>query len=431
MRVWTGDSHVNALWSPVVYGRTLDVDFRFLALPDESEGSDVRWSEPYILASMKVAEQLPEQPRWLLTQTSEQRLVGVTCMARDLVGRDDQQIRDAHSRPLYLFVGYLTTTRAADGGFAAGPAYPTGEGGAPQQALAAFAPLYQYVRDHWDEQIPQPPSQGAASAFTFAEAGSASAVGDGAERALNTAPEWRACWPDGARERQALWAAAQGQAGVVSLCLGLARQRDALDSPFLNATVADVKAPVRERLAQTQPASQQAPTKAAAAPAHGRVVERSAAGADLPPVIAIRAIYDGRWLQDFVATLRQRQLYPTFGSQRKEAGSTFARFQQSGPDRLIYMFTRAHPSLLFDLDTDAAKTRMQQEGLMEPQVNPLDVRDLSGGSAAHNVADVIDFFTLPSRAQFTNPLDAVRDGFGGFVKGLSGQSKKEPRRDDF
>jgi hypothetical protein len=412
----------------VVYGRTLDVDFRFLALP-----AGGAWSEPYILASMSLAEQLPERPRWLLTQTAEQRLVGVTCMARDLVGRDDQQIRDAHSRPLYLFVGYLTTTRAADGGFAAGPAYPTQANLPPQQALAAFAPLYQYVRDHWDEQIPQPPNQVAASAPTFAEADRAKTPKGGAadEWALNTERETRALWPDGARERQALWAAAQGQAGVVSLCLGLARQRDALDSPFLNATVADVKAPVRERLAQTQPASQQAPTKAAAAPAHGRVVERSAAGASLPPVIAIRAIYDGRWLQDFVATLRQRQLYPTFGSQRKEAGSTFARFQQSGPDRLIYMFTRAHPSLLFDLDTDAAKTRMQQEGLMEPQVNPLDVRDLSGGSAAHNVADVIDFFTLPSRAQFTNPLDAVRDGFGGFVKGLSGQSKKEPRRDDF
>ena len=99
------------LWSALVYGRTFEVDFRYLAIPDDFTRDDRKWAEPFIMAAIRAPEYLTQGPRWILCKDRRHCLVGVACMARDLVepGTTDavEITSDSQRRPLYMFAGYV------------------------------------------------------------------------------------------------------------------------------------------------------------------------------------------------------------------------------------------------------------------------------------------------------------------------------------
>jgi hypothetical protein len=108
-------------WSPIIYGRTYEVDFRFLVTPVDFSKADKDWIWDYIKVTTRSAETLPGKPRWLFFRGKSECVVGVTCMVRDLMVVLPQLLpqplqplpdmtRDRLGRPLYAFVGYHAMT---------------------------------------------------------------------------------------------------------------------------------------------------------------------------------------------------------------------------------------------------------------------------------------------------------------------------------
>ena len=136
------------LWAPLVYGRTYEVDFRFIAVPDNFGAKDLEKAENYIRVTTRSAEKLPDNPRWLLLKNKRFCIVGVTCMVRELVGAANEKTddlteltKDSHGRPLYVFVGYVAE-KSPD----------TSILEFPPMKLKFFTRLYEYVRLRWLEK---------------------------------------------------------------------------------------------------------------------------------------------------------------------------------------------------------------------------------------------------------------------------------------
>lgn len=233
-------------WAEIIYGRTLEVDFRFLASPDEDRKQLLTWAEPYVLESTRMPEKLPGQPRWSVMHNERFCLIGVTCMANELAAASPDPIletmsRDNHGRSLYLFVGYVAYTKN-----------PTADLELPPYEsldLRLFAQIYQRVAKCWDVKPYDPKSREPIStnfqAVTALDRVSCAVTHHSEQhgkQGLNTNPSFIGIFPDDAIERQRLWSLAAKSEKPVSLCLGLARSHDAMAGPFLNVSVAGVTA---------------------------------------------------------------------------------------------------------------------------------------------------------------------------------------------
>ncbi len=221
-------------WSPVVYGRTFKSDFRFLAVPRWYSDDDRLNTYSLILTTTALPERLAGGPIWVLHQRGRLRLFGVTCMAAELLGPEasarQTYLRDSAGRGVYLFAGYAADLSAGSGGEV--PRFPVG--------LELFRPLYEFVAGQWEQEGNQPARLTVEQGLDYQPA-----AGSRSGPQVNERPDELTLWPDTEETRAALWesAAALMSAGrETSLCLGLARRREAQQGPFTNATVKDVDA---------------------------------------------------------------------------------------------------------------------------------------------------------------------------------------------
>ncbi|MEI7676539.1 MAG: hypothetical protein WCJ03_07150 [Bacteroidales bacterium] len=232
-------------WAEIVYGRTLEVDFRFLAAPDENRQQVLAWAEPYILVSTRMAEKLSEQPRWLFVRGEQFCLIGITCMARELIAAASDPTLEAmgcdnHGCPLFLFAGYIARVGKED---LILPSYEALD-------LPLFAPLYRFVAEHWDVKPYNPKSREPISTHFQAvplleeevRTVPNQTVSEDTKRVFNTNPHYVGIFPNNDVEKQDLWLLATASKKPTSLCIGLNRQRDAMDGLFLNVTVDGVTA---------------------------------------------------------------------------------------------------------------------------------------------------------------------------------------------
>ena len=98
------------LWSVIVYGRTKEVDYRFLVIPNDFQIEEQNWARKYIHGTTVYPEKLPGNPRWSLFKNHKHCVFGVTCMVKELVGSErkyEYMAKDAGGRSLYIFVGYV------------------------------------------------------------------------------------------------------------------------------------------------------------------------------------------------------------------------------------------------------------------------------------------------------------------------------------
>lgn len=232
-------------WSALVYGRTYEVDFRLIAMPEIFTEQDKQWALKHILGTTRSPEKLSEQPRWSLFKNEHHCVIGVTCMARELIQNSryaivEDMTKDFGGRPIYVFVGYVAELDREH----ALPPIPKYS----DKDLEIFAPLYEYVQQRWLVKSYQQESKFpllskyeeidylAAQLFTDF---------DGDYFNLNQIDSQIVrLWPDENKENLWLAAAQQitnSQAKSVSLCLGLATQKDAVESPFLNATAFGIR----------------------------------------------------------------------------------------------------------------------------------------------------------------------------------------------
>jgi hypothetical protein len=219
-------------WAPIVHGRTLYVDYRpnLIVVPEGFTQREIEWAQKHILATTPWLD-FSQRPLWSVFTGERYGIAGVTCWASDVSA--DMTHDEGQRRRLYVFLGY-----------AAALPLP----GLPPLELAAFAPLYDFVRKRWLERDydsrdlhPHP--------FTL-EPPLIETEGETAK--LNGEIRKAAVWPVSEDER--LWRAA-GRERTVSLCLGLTRSQEVLKSPFLNATAQDVHQPRVLLRPQEQPAA--------------------------------------------------------------------------------------------------------------------------------------------------------------------------------
>jgi hypothetical protein len=256
---------VRAAWSALVYARTREVDFRFIATPTAFD-AELPSIEECVLTSTRVPEKLANQPRWSLFRTAHACVFGATCTASDLVavsGRPEwlDITRDKHERGLYVFVGYVGA-----------PAAPV-----PPYALLTlklFAPLYHYVAERWTVQPYDAASRTPIEVdyewelATDSPISPAAAAGARFARIPGDLPDPGAVYlipnMDNA-SKAAAWNSAAARSTEIAICLGLSRVRDALNSP-LHIAAAPVE---QEGIVQPPPPPPQpaADSRASARPA--------------------------------------------------------------------------------------------------------------------------------------------------------------------
>jgi hypothetical protein len=96
-------------WSPLIYGRTYEVDFRFLAVPYDFDTSRKEWALHYIRGMLQSPASLKKSSRWAIFSDDQHCVFGVACQVEKLVNtsvlNERQLCKDKAGRPLYVFVG--------------------------------------------------------------------------------------------------------------------------------------------------------------------------------------------------------------------------------------------------------------------------------------------------------------------------------------
>jgi|GEM_PF-3136208 len=223
-------------WAEIVYGRTLEVDFRFLAAPIDDQAQLLKWAEPYILASTCLPEKLFGKPRWSIIRGEHYCMIGVTCMANELIAVTSDSLyksmgSDNHGRSLYLFTGYICRVGRRSDKIAL-PAYE-------KLDLSLFAQSYRLVAENWAVKQYEPKARKPVNTFfrdnSFRDV--IQYVVSNVDQELNTDQKYIKIFPDNDEMREKLWTQMLSSGVSSSLCLGLSRKRDVIDGPFINATM--------------------------------------------------------------------------------------------------------------------------------------------------------------------------------------------------
>lgn len=241
----------------LIYARTYEVDFRFIAMPKDFTSNDKDWAWDYIRVTTRTPEQLPENPRWSIFKNDRYCVFSVTCMVRELIGRktgknSENLTKDSKGRPLYIFAGYVIQIgqEVAKENKIYIPPYSGNN-------LKLFQPLYEYVSNQWLVKSYEPQSRNATASeykpyFSQEQTIESPQDFDQGYFTLNTDnSQIVSCWPDVAESavnnhQKNLWFAASKSLENfpqknVSLCLGLATEKDALSGLFLNASVVNLR----------------------------------------------------------------------------------------------------------------------------------------------------------------------------------------------
>lgn len=233
------------LWSIIVYGRTYEADYRLLAIPVDFTPEDVNWAKNYINATTSKPDLLRGNPRWSLFKNQKHCVIGVTCMVKDLIS-DPALAVDKESRPIHVFVGYVTKVDENPEFYLDIPHYA--------DHIDLFQTAYNSVKDQWlvkphklrikpqtprFQYIPMPlgwdRTNSKINPYFFLN--------------MDDSEVW--LWSNSHQSKWGIWETACSFVDhykTVSLCLGMPTEKDVLESPFLNATVPSVNHHILKRV---------------------------------------------------------------------------------------------------------------------------------------------------------------------------------------
>ncbi len=232
----------NTKWAAIVYGRTYEVDFRLLSIPQNFESDDEKWAMKHIRATMQSVNKLPQHPRWSLFRNDKYCIIGVTCMVEELIGSMTNElqtdyIRDFAGRALYVFVGYVTQIDGEKLTPLSIPPYSS-------ESLELFKPVYDYAKAKWFEKSHDPkhrePIRSEYEALQHISQDEFYKDHDELDAGignLNYDSEQAWIWPDEENFKQSLWQLASQSVKTISLCFGLPSSRSFENSAFLDGTV--------------------------------------------------------------------------------------------------------------------------------------------------------------------------------------------------
>lgn len=233
-----------ARWAPLVYARTLKVDFRLLAIPGEADAADLEWLRECVEGSTVYPDELRENSRVSLFRNDRLCAFGVTCMAGLLSGRNTK----VGSRELYLFSGYVTPAPNRFSVADSCAAIPS-LAGLRRGAFRAMRPLYSHVNRFWrDERLTLTENETSEIRYAWQDVPELQRLTIDHHIDPRTLPD--APLLNRSRDRVRLipdadanvaWSESVLTGGAVSLCIGLPNATAALRSPFLNAGVLSLK----------------------------------------------------------------------------------------------------------------------------------------------------------------------------------------------
>jgi hypothetical protein len=204
------------LFAPLVFSRTIDVDFRFLAIPEDFSSADMEWAQKYILSTLLSSYELEQNPRWSLFSNSKYHIIGLSCRASHL---SERNTKDKFGRGLYLFVGYVAKNTMY----------------IPMQPHV-FQPLYQFVHDKWKDDTKD--------ARKFIKKGYEIPIDNNFQKSneqfkFEANIENNRVLVHSTRKNQALWNFFSQFPHPSSLCLNILSQKDAKEGIFLNVSTID------------------------------------------------------------------------------------------------------------------------------------------------------------------------------------------------
>ncbi len=246
-------------WAPIVYSRTLNVDFRLLTMPEKMSQDEVDWVLEHISGTTTYADDLRESSRWSLFKNDSLCVFGLTCMAALVSGIKVV----ADNRDLYLFAGWAARIDKT--------AYPQAPHHPPIPPLSVikqppfwvFRTLYDFVDLMWEDdrttlselqkeigrpfrRVPQMEQILKRNRHLIAEQRKAVAAEsdqlnyDGLK--LSTIPYESDDQAAQTQKNDMIWAEAALTDKPVSVCLGLPDQSTAIKGPFLNACLRSIPA---------------------------------------------------------------------------------------------------------------------------------------------------------------------------------------------
>lgn len=217
-------------WAPLVYGRTCEVDFRFLAKPVDFGKEREKWSRGYIDASFSFStyDELRGHPRWIMFRDERHCVVGTSCMVDEIPGVPDEQCRDKVDRPLYIFIGLVSRTP-----------FPQ----IPARELPCLGEIYdEYVKPRFQERgYSQDKDKSLISEYETTDLPTLLEPRELLSNKLNADEGKVGFWPE--EDNEKVWYSAARSTEMVSVCLGLNRKSDALTGPLSNATVHGLPSP--------------------------------------------------------------------------------------------------------------------------------------------------------------------------------------------
>jgi hypothetical protein len=207
------DFEMNAKWAPIVYARTLDIDYRWIVVPDDFSDDEIRWAEAHVHAATRVPDRFRQEIRWVAVRGNCHFLVGVNCAASLF----SENSRDRFGRSLDLFAGFVSVAKGPD---------------TPLAQVSNFSSLYNFVERRWEDRV----------------------LGDSQRETYNLSPDllsvrcedpgWNvstekvAFWP--AAQNETLWAALGNLPECSSCCLNFPAIRNFEQMVFLNLSILDL-----------------------------------------------------------------------------------------------------------------------------------------------------------------------------------------------
>ncbi|NCS84612.1 MAG: hypothetical protein GW759_06735, partial [Cyanobacteria bacterium] len=219
--------------SAIVYGRTYEVDFRFIALPENFTDDDKKWIDNYIKVTTRTAEKLTNNPRFSIVKNSQYCVFGVICLARDL-HNVIEETKDKYDRSLYGFFGYVI---------------PVNENVEAihcflEPNIDLFKPLYNYILEQWNtrKKLSSPIRVSYNEKLgKYGEINNQNYLDiDYKKIRYNTSSEKEIyLYPSSSEYNHFLWSMTidnilKDSVNSVSLCLNLTNKSDLENAPFLN-----------------------------------------------------------------------------------------------------------------------------------------------------------------------------------------------------
>ena len=234
-------------WAPLIYGRTYEVDYRFLAIPEDFDQITQNWCLSYIQGLLQKPDALKQASRWGLFSNDKHCIFGVACLVKKLTNscnQKDKLTRDKANRPLYLFVGYGTQIDS-DKRIDDIPSYFS----LSNQNFSIFQNVIHIIEQQWLIKEYEYRSDSHPRTDKYEKCPDCIRP-----YALNFhyrqvkikylfSEDDMKIWPDSQTNREDLWENACKYIArhyPLSLCFGLSSEKEILDSPFMNATALDL-----------------------------------------------------------------------------------------------------------------------------------------------------------------------------------------------